>query len=303
MSTETAISLILFLGALLLVWRTRKGLFQERERAQTPDTGPETARKPAVETPPGPVADLETTPPDTTPTIENQREKPENPATEKTTGKGSGKPAAKITEKTFSAPEKKAGVELDQKTAVKPGPAPESIGVSVWEPVGKTAGEGPGKPGRAAVAEPKRETENGMGREETPFKHPGMATGKKSGLGAAAGMPIERIGGSATDPTIKMPPDGDSPPEVIKPMVRPPPPRAMKTVSEPAPESVPGPRSRAAGPPPPPYDMKSAVVDSTAINSAGVKTTAMKNSAGKTLASKNPAEKKPPEKKPVGETP
>ena len=214
MSTETTISLILFLGALLLVWRTRRGLIQERERAR--EAGPENLRgpggkldgtsgaDPGGEQPPEPVAvleaALETSPLETTQGVE-----PANLATGETTVEAPVETTAGITRETTADAEKKPGAESDRKPAVKtePGPTPEPISISEKEPVEISAIKGDGKLGTAAMEDADTEMETGRG----------MAPGTNTGRDADGRVAADSSGKPAMAPAGKMPPEGDSPPE------------------------------------------------------------------------------------------
>ncbi|MCH8886071.1 MAG: hypothetical protein IIC13_05735 [SAR324 cluster bacterium] len=227
MSTETTISLILFLGALLLVWRTRRGLIQERERAR--EAGPENLRgpggeldgtsgaDPGGEQPPEPVAvleaALETSPLETTQGVE-----PANLATGETTVETTVETTmeapvettAGITRETTADAEKKPGAESDRKPAVKtePGPTPEPISISEKEPVEISAIKGDGKLGTAAMEDADTEMETGRGMA------PGTNTGTDADGRVADGrVAADSSGKPAMAPAGKMPPEGDSPPE------------------------------------------------------------------------------------------
>ena len=222
MSTETTISLSISRGALLLVWRTRRGLIQERERAR--EAGPENLRgpggkldgtsgaDPGGEQPPEPVAvleaALETSPLETTQGVE-----PANLANEGTTVETTVEAPVEttvettggITRETTADADKKPGAESDRKPAVKtePGPTPEPISISEKEPVEISAIKGDGKLGTAAMEDADTEMETGRG----------MAPGTNTGTDADGRVAADSSGKPAMAPAGKMPPEGDSPPE------------------------------------------------------------------------------------------
>lgn len=295
MSTETTISLILFFGALLLVWRTRRGLYQEREKAQAREALPETVPNPAVDLavdlavdpPLEPVAALETNP------VEGSLEgEPEHLAPEGAPKEAPEETTGEINGETLADPEKKSGAEVDQKPAVMTdsGLTPEPIPFRQKKPEEKTALGGAGKPKTGD----REDSKTRMGREKPPDKPLGTVSGKKTVTGA--GPEISAGPGPTMDSAVERGGDGVLPPRALNPDARVPRSGWVGVVREPAVERPMGsgsrPETRAAGQAPRPH---------AAINPV-LKNPAEKKSSGEKPAVKNPAVKLPTGKTPPDKT-
>ena len=291
MSTETTISLILFFGALLLVWRTRRGLYQEREKAQAREALPEPVLNPAVDLavdpPPEPVAALKTNP------VGGSLEGEAEPlAPEKATEEALEKSPGEINGETLADPEKKSGAEVDQKPAVMTdsGLTPEPIPFHQKKPEEKTALGGAGKPKTGD----REDSKTRMGREKPPDKPLRTVSGKKTVTGA--GTEIFAGPGPTMDSAVERGGDGVLPPRALNPEARVPRSGWVGVVREPAVErpirSGSMPETRAAGQSPRPH---------AAINPV-LKNPAEKKSSGEKPAVKNPAVKLPTGKTPPDKT-